>query len=90
MTEKLNEVNDRWQRNNREMKRLTAYGAALALVLWPVSYNASLYAAQTGQGIWFTAVSIASLLAALGATVGAAIGAGQVLTDQPPLPGSNY
>ena len=85
----MTEVNKRWLRANRFLKLSTAYGVTLAVVLWPISYAASFSAAQSGQGVWFSVVSGATLIGALVATVGSAIGLGAVLTDAPPLPGDN-
>jgi hypothetical protein len=85
----MTEVNERWRRDHRNSWKLIALGAACAAILWPISYNASLFAAQTGQGLWFTFVSGVSLLGAFGATIGTVIGLGHAVTDDPPLPGSN-
>lgn len=86
----MSEINARWQRDNRFVKRLTGYGVALAVALWPISYYASFPAAKEGQGMWFAAISVIALVAAIGVTIGTAIGAGAALTDEPPLEGSNY
>lgn len=90
MTDKSNEVNIRWQQSHNNMKKLTGLLAACAVVLWPISYNASFVSATTGQGMWFAAVSVAALIVAGATTIGATVAFGATITDNPPLPGSNY
>lgn len=86
----MSEVNTRYERDHRFVKRLTGLGVVVAAVLWSVSYETSLASASAGQGVWFTAVSVVTLIGAIISTVGTVIGAGIVLTDEPPLPGANY
>lgn len=86
----MTETNERWAREHRFAKRLTGYVVLASAALWPISYYTSFLAAQNGQGMWFAAVSVVTLLAAIGTAIGGAVCAGIVLTDEAPLPGSNY
>jgi hypothetical protein len=85
----MNEINQRWARDNRILKRLTGYGFVLGVILWPVSYYASFPAAREGQGVWFAWVALLTFAGAAISTVGVAIGCGIALTDEPPMPGDN-
>lgn len=86
----MSEINQRWARDQWQFKKGAAYLVALAAPLWFVSYQMSGPIYTMPQWQWFTAVSVFSLLAAVGCTIGAAVCAGIVLTNEKPLPGSNY
>jgi protein-S-isoprenylcysteine O-methyltransferase Ste14 len=86
----MSEINERWARDQWQAKKGAAYLAALAVPLWTVSYQMSEPIYTMPQWQWFSAVSIFSLLAAIGCSVGAACCVGFVLTNEKPLSGSNY
>lgn len=86
----MSEINVRWQRDHLNLKRMAGYLSAIAFMLWPVTYSASYSAETTGQGMWFSAVSVVTLLAAFGVTGAAGVVIGVILTDNPPLPGDNH
>lgn len=86
----MSEVNERWARDQWQAKKGGTYLAALAAPCWFVSYQLTGPIYTMPQWQWFSATSIAFLLAALGCTIGAACCFGFVLTNEKPLPGSNY
>lgn len=86
----MSEVNERWARDQRAFQRGVAYLVALAAPLWTVSYQMSGPVYTMPQWQWFAAVSVVSLVAAIGCTIGAAVFTGLMITNEKPLPGSNY
>ena len=85
----MSEVDERWLRDNRFLKRLTSYGVVVSALLWPISYYASFPAAESGHGVWFAWISGLTLAGATVSTIGTVIGCGIALTDEPPLAGAN-
>lgn len=86
----MSEANERWVRDQWQMKKGAAYLIALAAPLWTVSYQMSGPIYTMPQWQWFGVVSGLSLAAAAACTIGASVCAGYVLTNERPLPGSNY
>lgn len=90
----MSEVHERWERSHRHLQRLTGVGALVAASLWTVSYFAATVAGWgTGASFvegWFGFASLATFAGAIGTTVGVGIGVSALLTDDAPLPGSNY
>lgn len=85
------EVNQPWARDNRFIKRLTCWGVALGVTLWPISYQLSFGASnETFHASWVGALSIVTFLGAAGVTIATAVGVGIVVTDEPPLEGQNH
>lgn len=84
------EANMRWRRDQWQAKKLATYLAALSLPLWAVSYQVTGPIYTMPQWQWFAAVSVAFLLGALGCSIGSAVAVGFVLTNERPLPESNY
>jgi hypothetical protein len=85
----MSEVNERWQRDHRSMRRCSQYLAVLAAVTWPISYAASFPIYTAPQWEWWGIVSYGFLAGASICTAGAAITFGLYLTDSAPLPGAN-
>lgn len=86
----MSEVNERWQRDNRLNKKLTAMGVVVVPILWFASYEMAWPAGgDSFHGVWFGLSSLVLLLGAIGTTIGTVIAAGMVIADEPPLPGSN-
>jgi hypothetical protein len=86
----MSESNQRWQRDQWQAKKGAAYLGMLAAALWMVSYQMTGPIYTMPQWQWFSAVSVLSLLAASGCTIGSAFCIGFALTNEKPLPGSNY
>ncbi len=89
--EYMSEVNVRWARDHYNLQKLTGAGTLAAAVLWLLSFYASIPAAFSGTAheSWFGFASIVTFVGAVGLTIGAGIGAAALLTDDPPLEGSN-
>lgn len=88
----MSEINERWKRDHRHLQRLTGVGITGATALWVLSFYASMPAVfgATVHEAWFGFASIATFLGAIGLTIGSGIGVAALLTDDPPLSGSNY
>lgn len=89
----MSEINSRWQRDHIYVVRLTSAGALAAASLWAVSYFTSSIASwNTGASFhegWLGFASAAAFLVAIGLSIGTGFGVAALLTDDPPLPGSN-
>lgn len=86
----MSEINEHWKRDNTFVKKLTLLGVGVTPVLWFVSYQMAWPAMQaSGPWQWFSAVSVATLLGSIAGTIATLIGIGAVVTDVPPLEGSN-
>lgn len=86
----MSEINERWARDQWQAKKLAGYLAVLAVPLWTVSYQMTGPIYTMPQWQWFSAVSVISLLAAIGCSVGSVVCIGFVLTNEKPLSGQNY
>jgi hypothetical protein len=89
MESEMSEINARWKRDHQELRNTAVFLAAISVPLWLVSYQASFPIYTMPQWQWFAAVSIATLLAAIGCTIGAAVLVGAMIVHAKPLEGSN-
>lgn len=87
----MSEINARWQRTHDNLLRQTGAGAGGAVILWTVSFYASMpaaFGASVHEG-WFAFASIVTFVGAVGLTIGAGIGVSALLSDDRPLDGAN-
>ncbi len=89
--EYMSEVNERWVRSHYNLQKQTAAAIVGAAALWLLSFYASIPAgfSSTAHEAWFGFSSIVTFGGALALTIGAGIGAFALLTDDPPMEGSN-
>ena len=85
----MSEINERWVRDQWMFKKNIMYLVALAVPLWTISYQMSGPIYTMPQWQWFSAVSVVTMLCAIGCSIGAAICGGIMLTNEKPFPGSN-
>lgn len=87
----MSEVNERWQRDHRNLQKQTGAGVAGAAVLWLLSFYASIPAGFSGSAheAWFGFLFLVTFVGAVGMTGASGVGAFALLTDDPPLEGGN-